>query len=118
VPSDGDHIDRREAIGADDSDYEWVELSVGLERALRRLKPRDRKILLLRLALELTQDEIASHTGISQMHVSRILRNARSVLTASCGFAMSGSTSQAPLRRSTGVAVMGTAGLEPATSRV
>ena len=118
VASDGDRIDRREAIGADDSDYERVELSVGLERALRRLRPRDGKILVLRLAFELTQDEIAGRTGISQMHVSRILRNARAVLTASCGLAMSGSTSQAPLRHSTGVAVMGTAGLEPATSRV
>jgi hypothetical protein len=74
--------------------------------------------LVLRLAFELTQDEIARRTGISQMHVSRILRNARAVLTASCGLAMSGSTSQSPLRRSTGVAVMGTSGLEPATSRV
>ena len=118
VASDGGHIDRREAIGADDSGYDRVELSVGVERAVRRLKPRDRKILLLRLAFELSQDEIAGHTGISQMHVSRILRNARAVLAASCGLAMSGSTSQAPLRRSTGVAVMGTAGLEPATSRV
>ena len=118
VASDGDRIDRREAIGADDADYERVELSVGLERALRRLRPRDGKILLLRLAFELTQDEIAVRTGISQMHVSRILRNARAVLTTSCGLAMSGSTSQAPQRRSTGVAVMGTAGLEPSTSRV
>ena len=92
VASDGDRIDRRETIGADDSEYERVELSVGVERALRRLQPRDGKILLLRLAFELTQDEIAGRTGISQMHVSRILQNARTVLTASCGLAMSGST--------------------------
>ena len=90
VASDGDRIDRQEAIGADDSGYDRVELSVGVERALRRMKPRDRKILLLRLAFELSQDEIAGRMGISQMHVSRILRNARAVLTASCGLAMSG----------------------------
>ena len=93
VASDGDRIDRRDLIGADDSDYERVELSVGVERALRRMNPRDGKILLLRLAFELTQDEIAGRTGISQMHVSRILRNARLVLSASCGLAMGGSTS-------------------------
>ena len=93
VAPDGDRVDRREVIGADDSDYERVELSVGVAHALRRLQPRDGKILLLRLACELSQDEIAGRIGISQMHVSRILRNARAVLTASCGLAVSGSTS-------------------------
>lgn len=93
VGSDGDRIDRRELIGAEDPDYERVELSVGVERALRRMNPRDGRILLLRLAFGLTQDEIAGRTGISQMHVSRILRNARNVLTASCGLAMSGAAS-------------------------
>jgi RNA polymerase sigma-B factor len=93
VAADGDPIDRREAIGADDTEYERIELSVGVARTLRGLKPRDGKILLLRLAFELTQDEIASRIGISQMHVSRILRNARPVLAASCGLAAGGSTS-------------------------
>ena len=93
VGSDGDRIDRRELIGADDSDYERVELSIGVERALCRMNPRDGRILLLRLAFELTQDEIAGRAGISQMHVSRILRNARKVLIASCGLAMSGAAS-------------------------
>ena len=93
VASDGDGIDRREILGEADSDYERVELSVGVERALRRLQRRDGRILLMRLVCELTQDEIAGRTGISQMHVSRILRDARTVLSASCGLAMSGSTS-------------------------
>jgi RNA polymerase sigma-B factor len=92
VTSDGDRIDRRETVGADDSNYERVELSVGIERALERLQPREGKIVLLRLACELTQDEIAGRTGISQMHVSRILRSARTVLNACCGLGMSGST--------------------------
>ena len=63
VASDGDHIDRREAIGADDSGYDRVELSVGIERALRRLKPRDRKILLLRLALNLVRTRSRATRG-------------------------------------------------------
>ena len=46
-------------------------------------------MLLLRLACGLTQDEIAGRVGVSQMHVSRILRNAGAALTASCGLALS-----------------------------
>jgi len=77
-----------EAIGADELDYERVEISVGIQRALLKLKPRDQKVLLLRLACELSQDEIAGRVGVSQMHVSRILRSAGRALTASCGLAV------------------------------
>ena len=49
---------------------------------LRRLQPRERKVLLLRFGGELTQDEIARRIGVSQMHVSRILRNATAALAA------------------------------------
>jgi DNA-directed RNA polymerase specialized sigma subunit len=52
------------------------------------LKPRDQKILLLRLAYELTRDEIARHIGLSQMQISRILRSAGAALTTSCGLAV------------------------------
>ncbi|MDF5755864.1 SigB/SigF/SigG family RNA polymerase sigma factor [Spongiactinospora sp. TRM90649] len=39
-----------------------------------RLPPREKKILLLRFFGNMTQAEIAAEFGISQMHVSRILR--------------------------------------------
>jgi RNA polymerase sigma-B factor len=90
--SDGDHVARGEAIGADESGYERVDVFVGIERVLFELQPRDREILLLRLAGDLTQDEIAGRVGISQMHVSRILRKIRSALTTSCGLTVSGAT--------------------------
>jgi DNA-directed RNA polymerase specialized sigma subunit len=45
--------------------------------------------LLLRLVCQLTQDEIAGRIGLSQMKVSRILRNAGAALTTSCGLAVS-----------------------------
>lgn len=86
----GDAIALGEVIGTPERDYERVEVSVGVERTLRVLKPRDRKILMLRLACGLTQDEIAGRVGISQMHVSRILRNAGAALTISCGLAVGG----------------------------
>lgn len=45
-----------------------------LERAIRSLPARERRIVGLRVYHDLTQSEIAERTGISQMHVSRLLR--------------------------------------------
>ena len=47
-----------------------------LEPLLERLDRRSRTILALRFRMELSQDEIAEQMGISQMHVSRLLRSA------------------------------------------
>jgi RNA polymerase sigma-B factor len=79
----------REFIGGQEPGYERAEVSFGVRRALDELGPRDQKVLLLRLACELTQQEIAGHVGVSQMHVSRILRKAGAALTGSCGLAVS-----------------------------
>lgn len=87
IGPDGDPL--VELVGGDEVEYDQVELDIGIQQALLTLKPRDRKVLLLRLALELSQREIASLVGISQMHVSRILRQAGVALTASCGLAAS-----------------------------
>ena len=79
---DGQRLALRETVGEFDSAYERLETSVGCEHALRRLHPRERKVLLLRFGGEFTQDEIARRIGVSQMHVSRILRNAAAALAA------------------------------------
>jgi len=55
-------------VGVEDRDL--------VERGLRRLPARERRLLELRFRGELTQSEIASELGISQMHVSRLLRGA------------------------------------------
>jgi RNA polymerase sigma-B factor len=89
VRQDGHGVALREVLGAHDPEYERVEMSIGIGRALRELRPRDQRVLLLRLACELTQDEIAGRIGVSQMHVSRILRSANSAVTAACGLAVS-----------------------------
>jgi RNA polymerase sigma-B factor len=78
-----------QVIGGQEPGYERVEISIGVGCTLRGLGPRDQKVLLLRLACGLTQDEIAGRVGVSQMHVSRILRNCGAALTASCGLAVS-----------------------------
>ena len=49
------------------------------------IPPRDREILRLRFREDLTQQEIADRIGISQMHVSRILRQTIAVLQARAG---------------------------------
>ena len=41
---------------------------------LAELSPRDRTILILRFFHQQTQTQIAEQVGISQMHVSRVLR--------------------------------------------
>jgi RNA polymerase sigma-B factor len=45
---------------------------------LDRLDRRSRAVLVLRFGMELSQREIAERLGISQMHVSRLLRAAMS----------------------------------------
>ena len=63
-----------DALGEDDSRYELVEYGATIAPALRDLPPRDRLVLHLRFAEDLTQSEIAAHIGVSQMHVSRLIR--------------------------------------------
>jgi RNA polymerase sigma-B factor len=85
VGQDGHNIAVQDVIGCPEPEYDRAELSVGLGRALRRLTPRDREVLLLRVGCELTQAEIAGRVGVSQMHVSRILRKASAAVTTACG---------------------------------
>ncbi len=55
---------------------EVVDASLTIARAARYLSPRERRVLELRFAGDLTQTQIAAEIGVSQMQVSRILRTA------------------------------------------
>jgi RNA polymerase sigma-B factor len=55
---------------------EAVEARLDLGRRLETLDERSQRIVAMRLGLELSQSEIAERLGISQMHVSRLLRAA------------------------------------------
>jgi RNA polymerase sigma-B factor len=53
-----------------------ADTSIELKRSLDLLPDREREIIRLRFYEDLTQTEIASKLGISQMHVSRLLARA------------------------------------------
>jgi RNA polymerase sigma-B factor len=63
-----------EFVGALDAELALIDYRETLRPVLAELKPRDRTILVLRFFHQLTQTQIASQVGISQMHVSRVLR--------------------------------------------
>jgi RNA polymerase sigma-B factor len=60
--------------GAEDPDLEETSVRVMLQEALSALPERERRVIYLRFYLGLTQSEIAEEIGVSQVHVSRILR--------------------------------------------
>jgi len=69
-------------LGVEEDGYDRAEWRGALERGVRALPARDRTILALRFDQELTQSEIAERIGVSQMHVSRLLRRALDRLRA------------------------------------
>lgn len=62
------------SLGSTDDAYEATEAAVAVRSLLDTLPDRERRILELRFFGELSQSEIAEQVGISQMHVSRLLR--------------------------------------------
>src|ERR1051325_5477722 len=71
-----------DAFGESDRRYDVVEHTASMSRAIRLLPQREQRILLLRFSRDLTQSEIADELGISQMHVSRLIRHALERLRA------------------------------------
>ncbi|MEV6522688.1 SigB/SigF/SigG family RNA polymerase sigma factor [Longispora sp. NPDC051575] len=60
-------------LGDDDPGYDVVEARAVLRPLLERLPLRERRLLTMRFAEELTQSQIAERLNVSQMHVSRLL---------------------------------------------
>jgi RNA polymerase sigma-B factor len=71
-----------ESLSEDEHGYELVEIGETLRGTLEALPPRERLILRLRFEEDLTQAEIAEQIGVSQMHVSRLLRRSLDRLSA------------------------------------
>ena len=72
---DGDEdLDPLESIGSEEHQYEVSEDRAVLAPGFKALDERERRILQLRFFDGLTQSQIAQQVGISQMHVSRLIR--------------------------------------------
>jgi RNA polymerase sigma-B factor len=71
---DEDDLDPLESIGTEEHQYEVSEDRAVLAPGFKALDERERTILQLRFFEGLTQSQIAQQIGISQMHVSRLIR--------------------------------------------
>jgi RNA polymerase sigma-B factor len=74
LSGDGDHPDPLESVGSEEHQYRVSEDRAVLAPGFRALDERERRILQLRFFDGLTQSQIAQRIGISQMHVSRLIR--------------------------------------------
>ena len=63
-------------MGVDEEGYAAAEARATIDAGLADLPARERIILHLRFEEGLTQSQIADRVGISQMHVSRLIRRA------------------------------------------
>jgi RNA polymerase sigma-B factor len=69
-------LDPLESLGTEEHQYSVSEDRAVLAPGFRALDERERRILHLRFFDGLTQSQIAQQIGISQMHVSRLIRRA------------------------------------------
>ena len=77
APGDDDtSSDRQMATGEVEGGFGDVENEAVIEALLEALPEREREIVRLRFYGDLSQAEIAEAVGVSQMHVSRLLRKA------------------------------------------
>ena len=71
-----------DSLGTEEERYELVEYGATIAPTMKALSERERLILHLRFVEDLTQSEIADRIGVSQMHVSRLIRRALARLRA------------------------------------
>ncbi|HWE82941.1 MAG TPA: SigB/SigF/SigG family RNA polymerase sigma factor [Gaiellaceae bacterium] len=75
--SDGDSdVELIDLLEVEERGYEAAENRELLASGIRALDERERRIVQLRFVDGLTQSQIAAEIGVSQMHVSRLIRRA------------------------------------------
>jgi RNA polymerase sigma-B factor len=65
-----------DTLGGDECGYALAEDRATIDRLMRSITPREREVLRLRFEQDLTQAEIGEIIGVSQMQVSRLIRQA------------------------------------------
>ena len=81
-PTEEGGVDLLEAIGDEDEGFERCEDRAALAPALGHLAPREQEILRMRFEEGLPQTQIAERVGLSQMHVSRLIRKSLATMRA------------------------------------
>jgi RNA polymerase sigma-B factor len=69
-----------DTIGGDEDGYDRAEERATIDQLMRTITPREREVLRLRFQEDLTQAEIGEIIGVSQMQVSRLIRQSVSRL--------------------------------------
>jgi RNA polymerase sigma-B factor len=75
----------RDSVGSEDSGYAHAEDAATVMHLMRVLTAREKRVLLLRFGVDLTQAEVGEIIGCTQMHVSRIQRDALARLSIVAG---------------------------------
>jgi RNA polymerase sigma-B factor len=74
-----------DTLGTPEAGFQRAEERATLEPLLARLAPRERLVLQLRFGEDLTQAEIGERIGVSQMQISRLIRQALARMRAGLG---------------------------------
>jgi RNA polymerase sigma-B factor len=71
-----------DSVGIDEEGFDRAEERATLARLMSNVTPREREVLRMRFEQDMTQAEIGAVIGVSQMQVSRVIRQAISRLRA------------------------------------
>jgi RNA polymerase sigma-B factor len=85
APGEDDSRDRSARLAERDTELEGSVDRLLVEELLKKLPEREREIVRLRFFDELSQADIADQVGVSQMHVSRLLRRSMAAMRREAG---------------------------------
>jgi RNA polymerase sigma-B factor len=71
-----------DAVGIFDTGFDLAEDRATLDRLMQTIGPREREVLRLRFVEDMTQAEIGERIGVSQMQISRLIRQSLTRLRA------------------------------------